>query len=92
MGPIDVINHLLNFGAPAFAMALLTALFARHVLFRRLAMPGLRTLAGVGFGICLTASLAGLWLFGRDGTMATYGAMVLVCATLPWVMARAWKA
>jgi len=30
--------------------------------------------------------VAGLVLTGNDGKMATYGALVLVCATLEWLM------
>ena len=32
----------------------------------------------------------GLVLQGNDGTMATYAALVLVAATLEWVLLRAW--
>ena len=33
----------------------------------------------------------GLWFFGRDGKIATYSAMVLMCATSQWVMLRGWR-
>jgi len=36
----------------------------------------------------VTASLLGLVFFGRDGKMATYSAMVLVCASSQWLMMR----
>jgi hypothetical protein len=35
---------------------------------------------------------AGLVLFGNDGKMATYAAMVLVSAVCQWVLWRGWKA
>jgi hypothetical protein len=34
---------------------------------------------------------AGLWFFGHDGKMASYGAMVLACATSQWVLLRGWR-
>ena len=91
MGLIDILNHLLNFTAPAVTVALLTAFFGPRLLFRKVGMPGFRVLAGVCLGVGLAVSLAGLWLLGRDGRMATYATMVVACATVPWVLARAWK-
>jgi hypothetical protein len=35
---------------------------------------------------------AGLVLFGNDGKMATYAAMVLASAVCQWVLWRGWKA
>jgi hypothetical protein len=40
----------------------------------------LNALAGMG------VLVAGLVLTDHDGKMATYGALVLVCATLEWLM------
>jgi len=34
--------------------------------------------------------LMGLWLHGQDGKMSTYIALVLVSATVEWLMQRAW--
>ena len=34
--------------------------------------------------------VAGLWLHGQDGKMSTYIALVLVAATLEWLMHRGW--
>jgi hypothetical protein len=38
----------------------------------------------------LLVLLVGLWLHGQDGKMSTYMALVLVAATLEWVMHRGW--
>ncbi len=92
MGLFDAVNHLLNFTAPAAFVALFTALFARVLLRKARSLPGFWSLAGFCFAASLLVLLAGLVVFGRDGRMATYAAMVLVCATVPWVMARAWRA
>jgi hypothetical protein len=33
----------------------------------------------------------GLGLFGRDGRMASYVALVLVCGSVQWAAARGWR-
>ena len=35
--------------------------------------------------------LAGLVVFGRDGTMTTYAALVAVCGTVQWLAMRGWR-
>jgi hypothetical protein len=35
---------------------------------------------------------AGLLLFGHDGKMATYAALVLAAALCQWLLLRGWKA
>jgi hypothetical protein len=37
------------------------------------------------------AIVLGLWLFGHDGKMLTYGALVLACASSQWLQARGWR-
>jgi hypothetical protein len=89
MGPLDFFWHFTGLLAPAAGVALLVSLAAR-------VLPGgsggswltawiLDFLAGAA------ALLAGLWLFGRDGTMLAYGALVLATATSQWLLARSWK-
>jgi len=34
--------------------------------------------------------IAGLVVWGVDGKMATYGVLVVVCASAQWVMCRGW--
>jgi hypothetical protein len=89
MGPLDILLHLLNFAAPALAVALGLALAAR--LFR-LDRSGRAwwVLAAINFIAGLLVLAAGLWYFGRDGKMATYAALVLVVASVQWLSARAW--
>jgi hypothetical protein len=83
----QLILHLFNFVLPALAMALLMPWAGRwvmgvggrwrqHMLWHFLVGVGVLTL--------------GLVLQGNDGTMATYAALVLVAATLEWVLLRAW--
>jgi hypothetical protein len=85
MSPLDAIWHALNFCAPALGLALLAASMAkllwRHDLagvpWHRLAMWA--ALAGVA------ALIGGLIVFGRDGKMVTYGALVVATALALWV-------
>jgi hypothetical protein len=81
---LDVLWHLLNFFAPALGVAVIAAsatklLWRRHlatVAWRRLVVPA--GLAG------MAVLLAGLVLLGRDGRMATYGALVVANALSLW--------
>ncbi|BEP95624.1 hypothetical protein GmRootA79_40080 [Acidovorax sp. A79] len=92
MGPLDVFNHLLNFVAPAAAVALLLALSGRFIGSRTpLPLSGGSRLAIV-FTVGVATLAAGLVVWGRDGRMLTYAALVVACATCQWVLVRGWKA
>lgn len=91
MSPLDFLNHLLNFSAPAAWMAVFMSLLAR---LARGKTPAARSLSGqvlVNFAVCLGTLGLGLWLFGRDGKMASYLSMAVLCASSQWVMARSWR-
>ena len=92
MGPLDFLLHLLSFAAPAMAVALLVALAARLVLPRRPENGSWWRHAAINLVAGLVALGAGLWYFGVDGKMATYGALVGAVATSQWICARAWRA
>ena len=93
MGPLEQIIHMLNFAAPAWGVALFCVWGARLALRPWLPKAAL----GVWPQMLLSSLLgtlvllAGLWLFGVDGKMATYGALVLTCASLQWWMCGAWR-
>ena len=91
MGPQDLSIHLLNFAAPAAFVAALMLLFSRILWSKRPQALMWWSQLAINFAVCLTASVLGLWFFGRDGMMATYGALVLACATSQWVMQRGWR-
>lgn len=91
MGSLDTLNHLLNFAAPAFAVAVLMPVFARLMVASTAATPAYSVQMAINFAASLAVLLAGLWFWGRDGKMATYAAMVLVCATTQWLLRRGWK-
>lgn len=91
MGPLDFANHLLNFVAPAVFVGFFLALTAPWAL-------RVRTQAGTWLGSGILNSLAGccalaagLWFFGNDGKMASYGALLLACALSQAVFLR-WAA
>jgi hypothetical protein len=81
---LEAINHLLNFFAPALAVGALAAALAK--LFWRGELRGAPwwRLTAWGAAASATALLLGLVVFGRDGRMATYGAMLLANAAALW--------
>ena len=88
MGPFDLLIHLLNFAAPALGVAIGVSLFSLLRMKNRAPGLSIYAQAAINFLVCLTALGAGLWFFGRDGVMATYGAMLLCVATSQWMMNR----
>lgn len=92
MGPWDAFNHLLNFVAPAAAMAVLLGLSGR--IFRSKTPVALSwwALVAIVFAVGVAVLAAGLVVWGRDGKMLTYAALVLACATCQWVLVRGWRA
>ncbi len=91
MGPLDLLNHLANFAAPALWMAVMVSLLAFIFMKKVAGAPVFHTQAAINFVVSLVVLVLGLWWFGRDGKMATYAAMALACATSQWVMLRGWK-
>ncbi len=84
MGPLDLLNHLLNFAAPALLVAGLLA-FLAPVFMRNKAPARTRSAqAAINFVVGLLALLVGLVFFGRDGKMASYAALVLAVASSQW--------
>jgi hypothetical protein len=91
MGPLDLLNHLANFAAPALWMAVMVSLLAMIFMKKVAGAPGIRAQIAINLIVSLLVLMAGLWWFGRDGKMATYAAMTLACATSQWVLLRGWK-
>jgi hypothetical protein len=87
MDPLGIALHLLNFALPALLVA---GLLAPAVVGLRGPARGGRAWrrfwgAWLALALCgLTVLVAGLVLFGRDGKMATYGALVLVTGSMAW--------
>jgi len=81
---LALIGHLVNFAAPALGVALLLwalpRLWPRARSARWAARKELLALCGLGVAVLL----AGLIVFGRDGKVLTYAALVLAQGTLAW--------
>jgi hypothetical protein len=80
MGPLDFANHVLNFVAPAVFVGFFLALTGPLALGVR-TKPGAWMASGIVNSLAGCCALAaGLWFFGNDGKMGTYGALLLACA------------
>jgi hypothetical protein len=96
-----LVNHLLNFLAPAaflaFLMVGLSALlpFSRFKAggkAARLSRPGWRWQFSWVFLANLLVTGCGLVFFGHDGRLLTYAAMALAAALVQWLLLRGWRA
>jgi hypothetical protein len=90
MGPLDLLNHLLNFVAPACVVGFLLALAARWLHPGR-SRHAFMVQVGSNVAAGLLALIAGLVLFGRDGKMASYAALVVLSATSQWLLIGGWR-
>jgi hypothetical protein len=84
MGPVDALWHLLNFIGPALGVALIATACAKLSWRRELAAVSWRRMALWATGAGVLSLVAGLVVFGRDGKMATYGALVVATALALW--------
>ena len=84
MGPLDALLHVINLFVPAALLAGLSAAGAKLLWRHELAAVTWARLAGPAAAVCAGVTVAGLMWSGRDGRMATYGAMVVVCAVTLW--------
>jgi hypothetical protein len=91
MGPLDLLLHVAGFLAPALAVALLVSLLSRLLLPGMTANRSWSLSLIANFLVGATALAAGLVLFGRDGKMLTYAALVLGCAGAEWAVSRGWR-
>ena len=87
MGVLDGLWHLLNFFAPAVAVGALAASLTKLMWWRELQSVPWRRLAAWAVAASSLVLVAGLAWTGRDGKMATYGAMVVGCAFSLWWVA-----
>jgi len=84
LGPLDAFWHLLNFFGPALGLAVIAPLLAKLLWWRDLKSVAWMRLALPVALACASVSVAGLVVFGHDGKMATYAAMVGVCGLTLW--------
>jgi hypothetical protein len=84
MSPIDALWHLLGLFLPALATGALAATAAKALWRTDLrGAPWLRLALWAG-GAGSLALVGGLVVFGRDGRMLSYAAMVLAAALALW--------
>jgi hypothetical protein len=93
MGSLEHLIHTLSLIAPAWFMALFCALSARFLLLSWLSASRWGVLKQTFWGGLLgtLTLLGGLWFWGVDGKMSTYGVLVLACATAQWLMCQSWR-
>ena len=91
MGLFDILVHLLGFAAPAAALGLLMPLAARFLLAPGHIVTGFWRQVAIVTASGVAVLAGGLWFFGQDGKMATYGALVVVASGAQWALARGWR-
>jgi len=84
MAPIDAFWHAINFLLPGLVVAVLGASAAKLLWRHDLAAVPWHRLALWACLASMAALVGGLLMFGRDGKMATYGAVVVAAAAALW--------
>ena len=92
MGFLALLNHAINFLAPAVWLALLMPLSASVFMKKRPVALKLSRQFAIHFVLGCLVLFLGLVVFGRDGKMLTYLAQVLTGATCQWRMLRGGRA
>ena len=88
MSVLALFNHALNFLAPALWLALLMPVASRIFFKKRAADPTIRGQTALLFVVGVLVLLMGLVVFGHDGKMLTYLALVLVGASAQWLIQK----
>jgi len=91
MAPLELVDHLLNFVAPAFGVGFLCALMGRFALRKRPGAPAWWTQGAINFVVGAVVLAAGLAFFGHDGMIFTYAALVAACGTSQWLVGGGWR-
>jgi len=90
-----LIDHLLNFAAPAVVVAFLLVLSSRLLsgffMSKRPLAHNWRVQLAINFVVGLVVLAAGMVLLGRDGKMLTYVALVIATATSQFWLLGGWK-
>jgi hypothetical protein len=84
VGPFDAVTHVVNLFLPALLLGAIAAALAKALWRRELSGVAWHRLAVPACAAGAAVALGGLVVFGRDGRMATYGAMVAACAITLW--------
>ena len=84
MGLWNLILHLANFVLPAMVLGMVLAVLAPVFTRNRTSARVLFAQAAINSVAGVLVLVAGLVLFGNDGKMATYGALVIATGTAQW--------
>lgn len=87
----DILLHLLNFVAPALALALLLPWLPRYLWRKPVSGLVWWVQAAINFVVGSGVLLGCLWWLGRDGKMLAYALLVLALASSQWLLSRAWR-
>ena len=91
-----LINHLINFIAPAAFVALVllfgTRLLGRIFKSKKAVAQTMWAQFAIIFVVNIAILILGLLLSGHDARMLTYAALVLASALCFWLLNRSWKA
>jgi hypothetical protein len=91
MSLLDLLNHLLNFIAPALVVGFLCALAGRAFGWRAAGARPWWAQGALNAAVGTAALLGGLVVMGRDGTVAAYAALVIASGTSQWIGSRGWR-
>ena len=90
-----LLNHVLNLLMPALVVALLLVTSSRVFYGFSGSKRGMVQLLwaqfAINFIVGLSVLVAGLVMFGRDGKMLTYLALVLASALCQWCLLGLWR-
>lgn len=87
----SLFDHLLNFVAPAAFVALVLVAAGRFAGRHRTGVTRWWMQWVITFAAGVLVLFGGLVVSGRDGMMATYAVLVLVCGTVQWLAMRNWR-
>jgi hypothetical protein len=88
MGTMALLNHAVNFVAPALWLALMLPWLSRFLPGKRSSGFSLPAQVALIFMAGLMVLVLGLVLLGQDGKMVTYLAMAVAAATGQWFMRK----
>jgi ABC-type Co2+ transport system permease subunit len=84
LGPFDAVNHVFGLLLPALVVGPLAAALVKWMWRSELRAVRWRRLASWAAVAAAIVLVAGLVIFGHDGAMATYGAMIVAMALALW--------
>ena len=91
MDSLQVLLHAANFFAPALFLAVCMTLLARILMPKRAGAFSWPAGLAIQLVVGVAVWVAGLVIFGTDGKIATYAALVLCNGLTQWLLLRGWR-